>query len=341
MVFDHPDYDEHAQVTHLTNVETGLRAINAIHTTRFGTAGGGVRFRPYMDGGDALTDVLRLSRAMTYKMVLADLPMGGGKTVVIGDPAVDKTPDLLRALGSFIETLGGRYTAGPDVGTNSADMDLIAETTDHVVGLSSHSGSTAPPTALGVFHGLRGVADVVFGDPALDGRSVAVQGVGGVGTELVRLLVGAGASVTVADVDQAAVTRAVEQFGVRAVPSDAILTSDVDIVSPNAMGGILDASVIPRISAKAVCGSANNQLAEPECARLLADRGIVWAPDYVVSAGGAMAGVCEYGRITPAERDEKLAGIFDTTVEILRRSQDEKRLPGEIATVLVRERVST
>jgi leucine dehydrogenase len=297
MLFDHPDYDDHEQVTFVDDAETGLRAINAIHRGRGMTAGGGVRFRPYGSDTEALTDVLRLSKAMTYKMVLAGLPMGGAKSVIIGDPAQTKTPELLRAFGRFVASFDGRYTC--------------------VAGRASKSGSTAPPTALGVFHGIRATATAVFGSDDLIGRRVAVQGAGGVGTELTRLLTEAGAEVLISDVKAGAARATADQWGATMVDPAEILAADVDIVSPNAIGAVLDGESIPTIKAPAVCGAANNQLARPEHGDALAERNIVWAPDYVVSSGGAIAGTYDVGVISEAERDEKLAAIYHTTLAIL------------------------
>lgn len=345
MIFDHPEFDDHEQVAFVRDSASGLRAVIAIHLVRGRTAGGGVRFRPYPTDDAALTDVLRLSAAMTYKMALAGMTVGGAKSVIIGDPRRDKTPELLAAFGRAVDRLGGRYTCGPDVGTDGSDMDQIAQVTSHVAGRDSGAGSTAPPTALGVFHGLEATARAAFGrsesiaaDAAypttdLSGLTVAVQGVGGVGGHLVDHLVAAGATVSVADVDQGAVAAVRARHPqVTVVDPSEILFADVDLISPNAVGGVLDAQSVPRIRARAICGSANNQLAHPEIGELLATRGITWAPDYVVSSGGAIAGVCEIGGITPAERDAKIASIGTTTFAIL----EEARTTGESAEVVAR-----
>jgi leucine dehydrogenase len=336
MVFDHVEFDDHERVTFVNDVEVGLRAIVAIHRSRGTTAGGGVRFRPYHSDDEALTDVLRLSRAMTYKMVLARLPVGGAKSVIIGDPYRDKTPKLLAAFGRIVESLNGRYTCGPDIGTDEHDMDIIATETDSVAGRSSRAGSTAPPTAIGVFHGLRATAKAVFGCDDLAGRRVAIQGAGGVGSNLARLLTEAGATVLVGDVNGDAARAAADGSKATVVDPEDILSADVDIVSPNAVGAVLDDNSIPTIRAKAVCGSANNQLARPEHATMLAELGIAWAPDYVVSSGGAIAGVCDVGVITPAERDRKLAAVYDTTLEVLETAVAEGRSTDAVAGELAR-----
>ncbi len=336
MVFDHPEFDSHQQVTFVRDERCGLTAIVAIHHVRGPSAGGGVRFRPYDSIHDALTDVLRLSRAMTYKMVLAGLPMGGAKSVIIGDPVADKTPELLTAFGRYVASLGGRYTAGPDVGTNAEDMEVLASVTDHVAGRASGAGSTAPPTALGVFNGIRATAAAAFGGETLDGRLVAVQGAGGVGSNLVGHLVDAGAKVVVADVDRLAAEAVAERFGASVVGADEILTVEADILSPNAVGGILNPDTIPTIRASAICGGANNQLAGTSDGVALAERGILWAPDYVVSAGGAIAGNHEVGHITDAQRDAAIDAIFSTTLDVLTEALARQRPTDVVAGDRVR-----
>ncbi len=336
MVFDHPEFDGHQQVTFVSDEPSGLTAIVAIHHLRRSSAGGGVRFRPYKSIDDALTDVLRLSKAMTYKLVLAGLPMGGAKSVIIGDPSTDKTPELLAAFGRYVASLDGRYTAGPDVGTNAQDMEILATVTDHVAGRASGAGSTAPPTALGVFNGIRATAVAAFGSESLDGRRVAVQGAGGVGSHVVEHLVGAGAKVLVADIDRAAAEAVAEKFGATAVDAAEILSSEVDILSPNAVGGILNADTIPTIRATAICGGANNQLARSADGVALAERGILWAPDYVVSAGGAIAGSYELGYISEARRDTMLDSIFSTTLDLLTESVTRQRPTDDVAAERVR-----
>ncbi len=335
-MFDHPEFDGHQQVTFVSDVTSGLQAIVAIHHLRGSSAGGGVRFRPYESIDAALTDVLRLSRAMTYKMVLAGLPMGGAKSVIIGDPDVDKTPALLKTFGRYIASLDGRYTAGPDVGTNADDMEILAEETDHVAGRSSGAGGTAPPTAVGVFNGIRGTVAAAFGGETLEGRRVAVQGAGGVGSHLVGHLVEAGAEVVVADMDRAAAEAVAERHGATVVDADDILSVDVDILSPNAVGGILNADTIPTIRATAICGGANNQLARTADGVTLAERGILWAPDYVVSAGGAIAGTWELGYITAAECEAKLDAIFSTTLDLLTEAITRQRPTDSVAGERVR-----
>lgn len=338
-VFDHIEFDDHLRVTFVADPDTGLRAINAVHRLVGGRSGGGIRFRPYADDAEALTDVLRLSRAMTYKMVLAGLPVGGAKSVIIGDPAQLKTPELLAAYGRFIESQQGSYVGGPDVGTNADDMTELAKSTRFVTGRSDQSGTTALPTAIGCFTGIKATVNAAFGRDDLSGLRVAVQGAGGVGGELIKMLIEAGASVLAADIDQSALDAAQVNGATIVDPCD-ILSADVDILSPNAMGAVLTSDSIPTIQAKAICGCANNQLARPDCADLLKKRGILWAPDYVVSAGGAIDGSKDAGIITPAERDERLSGIGATLAEIFKRAETDDQTTDAAAQSLARARLS-
>lgn len=314
-VFSHPEFDSHLRVTHVNDPDSGLVAIHAIHRSIGGRSGGGIRFRPYATEGDALTDVLRLSRAMSNKFALAGIPVGGAKSVIIGDPATLKTPTLLAAFGRFIDGLQGLYIGGPDIGTNADDMVELARTTPYVAGRADQSGSTAVPTALGCFAGLQATVRAAFGRDEFHGLRIAIQGVGGVGGELARMLVDRGAEVLVADVDSAAL-RQMAPLGVRIIAPEAILSADVDILSPNAMGAVLSAQTVPTIRARAICGCANNQLATPEVAHLLTERGILWAPDYVVSAGGAIDGCKDAGILSAEERDARIAGIGTTLTTI-------------------------
>jgi len=339
MAFDHPDFDGHERVCHVHDAASGLSAIIAIHRALGGRAVGGVRFRPYPDARAALTDVLRLSRAMTYKAVLADLPMGGGKSVILGDPGTHKTPGLLRAFGRAVEELGGMYLCGPDVGTTSADMDVIAEETEHVGATTRQMGSSGPPTALGVFRGVLSVAEHLFGTSDLTGLRVAVQGAGAVGSDLAVHLVGAGALVTVADVDPGAVQALQQRVPVTVVPPDEILFVDADILSPCALGAVLSEETVPRLRVRGICGGANNQLATEADGRRLQDRSIAWVPDFVASAGGIIAGMAASGLYPSAEMQGKLDAIRDRVLEILRRADAQGRPPLEVAYAMAAERL--
>lgn len=348
MLFDHPEFDAHERVIHVTDAATGLRAIVAIHRGRGGMAAGGVRFRPYASEADALTDVLRLSRAMTYKNVLADLPLGGAKSVILGDPAKDKTPDLLRAFGRVVESLGGAYMCGPDIGTTADDMDVIAEVTGHVGATNRQMGSSGPPTALGVFRGIRAVAEHVLGSADLAGVHVAVQGAGAVGSDLAAHLVDAGARVTIADVRaEAALSAKVGAEAARGsaggtarvdvVAPEEILFLDADILSPCALGAVLSEETIPRLRVKGICGGANNQLATDADGERLRARGIALVPDFVASAGGVIAGTAAAGLYPQDEMQGKLDAIQDRALAILRRADAEGRTPHGVAREMAEE----
>jgi valine dehydrogenase (NAD+) len=314
----------HEQVVFCTDAATGLRAIIAIHSTALGPALGGTRFYPYATTADALADVLDLSRGMSYKAALAGLDLGGGKAVIVGDPARLKNESLLRAYGRFVQSLGGRYYTACDVGTFSADMDDIARECDYVTGRSvAHGGAgdSSVLTAYGVWQGMRATAAFAWGSPSLEGRTVGVAGVGKVGHHLVTHLVEEGATVVVSDVSQAALDRVVDQHpGVRVVATaDALVAQRLDVYAPCAMGGALTDEVVETLSATIVCGAANNQLAHPGVEKALAERGIVYAPDYCVNSGGLIQVADE---LDPAgfsfERSkQRAAGIYDTTYAVL------------------------
>jgi leucine dehydrogenase len=277
---------DHEQVVLCHHPETGLRAIIAIHSTQLGPALGGTRFRPYDTDADALDDVLRLSRAMTYKAAAAGLALGGGKAVILGDPAAARTDALIRAYGRFVDAVGGRYLTAEDVGTTIADMDLISEVTAHVTGTSQGSGDPSPATAVGVVHAMGAVAERLWGTRSLSARRVVIRGVGKVGSALARHLVADGAEVTVADVRPDAVERLVAELGVRSAAPDTAHALECDVYAPCALGGALSAETIPALRCAAVVGAANNQLADATSADRLAEAGVVYAPDYVANAGG-------------------------------------------------------
>jgi len=340
LIFEHPDFDAHERVVLVHDRSSGLRAIIAIHHTRGGMpAVGGVRFRPYASESHALTDALRLSRAMTYKNVLAELPAGGGKSVIIGDPSTDKTRELLRSFGRAVEALAGAYFCGPDVGTGAEDMDVIAEETRFVGATTGQMGSTGPPTAAGTFRGLQALTRHSLGRGDLEGVRVAIQGTGSVGAELARMLAEAGASIVVGDVDTETARRVAEATGAEVVDPSEILFVAADLLAPCALGGVLSRETIPRLRVRGVCGAANNQLERAEDARRLHDRGIHLVPDFVASAGGVIAGMAAAGLYPKEEMASKLDGIFDRTLEILARADVENRPPDEVAVDLARERL--
>ncbi|HEY8340561.1 MAG TPA: Glu/Leu/Phe/Val dehydrogenase dimerization domain-containing protein [Egibacteraceae bacterium] len=281
--------DGHEQVVYGADPDAGLRCIIAIHSTRLGPALGGTRFYPYADETAALVDVLRLAKAMTYKAAVAGLDLGGGKAVIIGDPARDKREDLLRAYGRVVESLGGRYVTACDVGTTPADLAVVARETRWATGADTSeggSGDSGIMTAHGVFVGIRACLQRVFGDSSPRGRHVALQGVGKVGRRLAEALAAEGARLTVGDVDDGAATWCAEHLGAEVVGADKVHAVDADVFSPNALGGVLNDETLPELQCRIVAGAANNQLLEPRHGDALAEAGILYAPDFVINAGG-------------------------------------------------------
>ncbi|MCE8031687.1 MAG: amino acid dehydrogenase [Halomonas sp.] len=341
-VFDHPEFDHHQQIVFGCDEASGLRAIIAIHDTRRGPALGGLRIYPYADEDDALTDVLRLSRGMTYKSALADLPLGGGKAVIIANPRTDKTPALLRAMGRLVESLGGRYITAEDSGSGEEDMRLIREETRHVSGLGhdGESGDPSPFTAHGVFCAMKSAVRYCFGRDDMKGLRVAIQGVGHVGAHLARELHEAGAQLVLTDVDRDSLGLLSDELGALSVAPEEIFDAEVDVFAPCAMGAVLTEGVAGRLRARAICGAANNQLATPVVAELLHRRGILYTPDYVANAGGVIEVEAQrhenYDRDAVMRHVERIAATVD---EILARAQAQDTSPAGIADQLARERL--
>jgi len=334
---------EHEQVVFCNDPATGLRAIVAIHSTALGPALGGTRFYPYASTADAVRDVLNLSRGMSYKAALAGLDLGGGKAVIVGDPVKDKTESLLRAYGRFVQSLNGRYFTACDVGTFSADMDVVARECRFVTGRTvAHGGAgdSSVLTAYGVFQGMRASAEAVWGTPSLSDRTVGVAGVGKVGHHLVRHLVEDGARVVVTDVHQPAVDAMVQQYGATAVAdADALVRTQLDVYAPCAMGGALTDEVVDVLSAKIVCGAANNQLSHAGIEKALADRGILYAPDYCVNSGGLIQVADELEGFSFERAQQRAAQIYDTTKAVFELAQAESATPAEAADRLAERRM--
>lgn len=340
-VFSHPEFDGHEHVAFHHDAASGLRAIIAVHNTRLGCGLGGCRMFPYGSDDEALTDVLRLSRGMTYKAALAGLPQGGGKSVIIGDPRRDKTPQLIRAMGRFVDMLGGRYVVAEDSGTSVPDIRLMAEVTRHIGGLADEAsvaagrtGDPSPATALGTFIGLRAAVRAALGRDDLRGLRVAIQGVGNVGYRLAKHLHDAGAVLWVTDLHAPAVDRAVAEFGATAVAMDAIHALDVDVFAPCALGAILNERSIPQIRAKVIAGAANNQLATPADGRRVLEQGLLYAPDYVINAGGIIDIHYEGPGYDEAVVHAHLQRIGLTLSEIFERSKTSGQPTGEIADAM-------
>jgi valine dehydrogenase (NAD+) len=312
----------HEQVVFCQDAGSGLRAIIAIHSTVLGPALGGTRFRPYASTEAALRDVLALAEAMAYKNALAGLDHGGGKAVIIGDPATDRSEALLRAYGRFVEGLAGRYVTACDVGTTVADMDIVARETRYATGRSPADGGAGDSgvlTALGVFSGMRAAARLRWGVASLAGRLVGISGVGKVGRALAPLLLADGAQVVVADVARAAVDALLAEYPqVRAVAStSSLLAEPIDVYSPCALGGAITRDVAAGITAAVICGGANNQLTGPGIGELLADRGVLYCPDFCVNAGGVIAVADELRGYSPDRARARTEQIFDTTLDVL------------------------
>jgi leucine dehydrogenase len=327
-VFSHPAFDDHERVLHWADRASGLRAIVAIHRVRNGRAVGGCRARDFASDDEALTDVLRLSRGMTYKTALAGLPYGGAKAVILGRP----TPDGLRAFGRAVDSLGGTYVTAEDVGIGRPDLAVMKEETPWVLGADDVGGVAAPFTALGVFHALRGALRHVGTD--LPGLTVAVQGTGAVGSRLCGLLRDAGARLVVADVDAAS---AAAVPGAEVVDPRSIHAVDADVFAPCALGGTLNERTIPEIRARIVAGAANNQLATPEDDARLAARGITYVPDFLASAGGVTNGVSELDGYDRADVEARIERIAATTEAVLAEAQRRGIPSGEAAESLAME----
>jgi len=330
----------HEQLVLCSDPACGYRGIIAVHSTALGTAVGGTRWWTYPTDEAAITDALRLSRGMSYKNAMAGLPLGGGKSVILGGPEATDRRAVLRAHGRFVERLGGMYITAEDVGTSPADMEYIAETTRYVAGRMGISGDPSPHTARGVFRAMQAGARFRWGNDDLAGRRVAVQGVGNVGFHLVQQLAQAGARIIVSDVDPDRVARAVTGCGATAAPTDRIHAVDADIFAPCALGAILNDATIPELRVALVTGGANNQLLEPRHGDMLERRGIVYVPDYVANAGGVCyGGQIEILKVSPAEALARVDQIYDTALMVLERAKRDGVAPHEAADAMAEERI--
>jgi len=332
----------HEQVSYFQHKDSRLRCIVAVHSTVLGPALGGVRMWPYSDEADALKDALRQSRAMTYRASIAGLNLGGAKAVLIGNPETDKSEALFRALGRFIAAMGRRYIATEDVGTTIEDMDQIRNETDRVAGVhpvNGGSGDPAPFTALGTYHGIRACLEKRFGSADIGRHSYAVQGVGGVGYHLVKLLRAENAKVYVTDINQERVEPLVDEFRAESVPMHQIYDTDATVFAPCAMGGIINEDTVPRLRCRIVAGGANNQLESNECATQLEARGILYAPDYAINAGGLMNLATELEGYSEKRAARRVAGIKDIVARILALAARDKIPSWQAADRLAEERI--
>lgn len=337
-VLEAADFDNHENVVFGYDEQTGLKCIIGIHNTNRGPALGGSRFWNYKNEQEAITDVLRLSKGMTYKAAITGLDLGGGKSVIIGDPKKIKTPDLMRAFGRVIERLNGAYITAEDVGTTVQDMDYIRESTEHVRGKSTGTGNPSPVTAYGTFLGLKAAVKHKLKTDDLTGLRVMVQGVGNVGYYLCKDLHEAGAKLFVSDINQDSIKRTVEEFGATVVGLDDVYTQDVDIYAPCALGATINDKTLDQLKVQIVSGAANNQLAEARHGQALKDLGILYAPDYVINAGGLVNVASETDDYDPAVVKAKVEGIYDTLLEIFARAEKESKPTSIIADIMAEER---
>jgi len=342
-VFDSPDFDHHETVAFFNDDKSGLKAIIAIYSTALGPACGGTRMYPYASGDAALTDALRLAKGMSYKNAIADLPLGGGKAVIIGNPAREKSDAKFAAYADAINTLGGRYITAMDVGILPADMPVIARGTKFIAGYNQPGktgGDSAPATALGVFVGLKAAVRHRLGSDTTKGLRVAIQGLGKVGMGVAKRLHAEGAKLIVADTNMAAIKEAVEKLGAIAATPDQIVTCECDVLSPNALGAILNDQSIPRLHARVVAGAANNQLGRDYHGAMLRDRDILYAPDYAINGGGIIRVAAQIENWSDAEVERRVLGIAGTLTTIFERAARDGEPTNVIADRMAEERIA-
>ncbi|RWR15072.1 Glu/Leu/Phe/Val dehydrogenase [Siminovitchia fortis] len=342
-IFETMARDDYEQLLFCQDEQSGLKAIIAIHDTTLGPALGGTRMWTYDNEEAAINDALRLAKGMTYKNAAAGLNLGGGKAVIIGDPKKDKNQEMFRAFGRFIQGLNGRYITAEDVGTTVEDMDLIYEETNFVTGSSAFgsSGNPSPVTAYGCFVGMKAVVKEAFGSDSVEGKTVAVQGVGNVAFELCRHLHEEGARLIVTDINKEAVRRAVEAFDAKAVDPGDIYGVEADIFAPCALGAIINDQTIPQLKAKVIAGSANNQLKEPRHGDIIHEKGIVYAPDYVLNAGGVINVADELHGYNQERALKKVETIYNNVEKVINISKRD-RIPTYVAADrMAEERIET
>ncbi len=344
-VFGQLSFDEHEQIVFCNDKDTGLKAIIGIHNTVLGPALGGTRMWQYNSEWDALNDVLRLSRGMTFKSAITGLNLGGGKAVIIGDAKTQKTPELMRRFGEFVHSLSGRYITAEDVGMATEDMDTVREVTPFVTGISEAkggAGNPSPITAYGVFMGMKAAAEYRYGSNILEDKNVFVQGIGNVGEALVEHLVNEGAKVTISDISEERLEAVKAKYDVNIYNGNDIYTEDMDIYAPCALGATINDDTIHKLRADIVAGAANNQLAdELKHGRLLQDRGIVYAPDFLINAGGIINVYAELENYDRAEIVRKTENIYNTTLEILENAKVNNLTTHNAALNIAKNRIAT
>jgi leucine dehydrogenase len=340
-VFELIEADNYEQIVFCNDTKLGLKAIIAIHNSALGPATGGCRMWNYRNENEALTDVLRLSKGMTFKASISNLPLGGGKSIIIGDPA-QKTPELLRRFGDFVENFKGHYITAKDVGIDSNDLKTIKTRTSHILGIAGEansSGDPSPVTAWGVYNGMLACAEKAFGAKSLKGLRIAMQGLGAVNYHLLKYLHQEGANVIACDINKEAVERAQKEFGIQIVSPESIHDVTSDIFSPGALGAILNSQTIPKLKCKVVAGGANNQLATEKDGEELLKRGILYAPDYAINAGGLTNIYHEREGYNREKAYAHVAKIYDTIKNILEVSEQEKLPTNLVANKIAENRV--
>ena len=344
-VFGQLSFDNHEQIVFCNDKDTGLKAIIGIHNTVLGPALGGTRMWNYNNEWEALNDVLRLSRGMTFKSAITGLNLGGGKAVIIGDAKTQKTPELMKKFGEFVHSLSGKYITAEDVGMTTADMDLVREVTPYVTGISESkggAGNPSPITAYGVFMGMKAAAKFKFGSDILEDKSVFVQGIGHVGEALVEHLVNEGARVTIADISQERLELVKSKYDVTIYGGQDIYAEDMDIYAPCALGATINDDTIYKLKAQVIAGAANNQLAiEDKHSKILQERGIVYAPDFLINAGGIINVYAELENYDKQEIIRKTENIYNTTEEILIRAKANNVTTNVAALNIANERIET
>lgn len=342
-VFGQMSFDNHEQIVFCNDKDSGLKAIIGIHNTVLGPALGGTRMWKYNNEWEALNDVLRLSRGMTYKSAITGLNLGGGKAVIIGDSKIDKTPEMIAKFGQYVDSLSGKYITAEDVGTTTADMDLIRQYTKSVTGVSIEkggSGNPSPVTAYGVFMGMKAAAKYKFGSDNLEGKSVLVQGIGHVGETLVDYLTKEGAQVIISDINQNRMEEIGKKYGAKLFAGDDLYAADVDIYAPCALGATINDDTIHRIKAQVIAGAANNQLANENIhGQILKEKGIVYAPDFLINAGGIINVYGEIAGYGIEEAMRRTENIFNTTLEIFAYADANKITTHQAAFQIAQNRI--
>ncbi len=343
-MFDNASFDDHEGVHFFSDKDSGLRAVIAIHSTALGPSSGGTRMWDYPDSAAMLTDVLRLSQGMSYKNAMASIPHGGGKAVIWGNSKTDKSDALFRAFGRAVDSLQGKYWTAEDVGIDTADIEIAATQTPYAAGLTTGaaaSGDPSPITALGVFNGIQQTAKRCFGTDDLNGKTVAVQGVGSVGGYTALHLAEAGANLVITDIDQEALSDIADRTGAKIVAPDEIYDVDADIFSPNALGAIINADTLKRLKVKVIAGGANNQLKTPAMGESVRQAGILYAPDYVINGGGIINVAAEIsGSYSREWVDNKLDTLIETLGDVLDDALASGRPTNEVADDIARARLA-